>query len=185
MKLKSLLVSLLIVFSSAFFGCGFGISFGQNSLPEPEAIEALQIYAARASFSSKDFEQYSLVGDDLYVECGEIFQGENANAEQHYFSIEKEERELLETQIAYLRSAALTSLPEPGNVSSMFDEGQFVLAARQKSPLKIETTFDAITNRNTKAGRSLYELYSVLRSIPDNPPCGRKSFYGVGVIIEE
>ena len=146
-------------------------------------IKALQLYTARASLTDKSFEQYSLVKNQLYFECGQIHRKRNAVAEQKTETLSEEQLKELGVLLALVEQSPREVLPEPGHVDSMFGDGKFLLDAQYEQSLKVETELDEVSNKGSNAARALHNLYSFLRGIPQVAPCGKKSFYGVGTPI--
>ncbi|NLF24955.1 MAG: hypothetical protein GX589_04765 [Deltaproteobacteria bacterium] len=151
--------------------------------PPEFKVNTLELYLSRASFSGRDFEQYKIIDDDLFFECGVVKRGRHQVKDETFTK---------------LSAAALTDLPalvwklaqacdelkypfeEPGQSRNMFDPGQVSFSAElPDQKLMVKTSLDSLIDPSNRARAALFELIALVRSFPQDPPCGSTQFYGL------
>ena len=170
-----------------------GIACSTISSPDPTqkiANYSLEIYMARASLAGAEFEQYKVLSSGVYQECGMIRRGRAVTSQQTILPVLSEVRAevgvILKALVEQLAQKPMTTLPAPGKVDDMFDEGKFTLLATvDGEQLSVSTTFDEVINGEDEFRQAFVRLTELLRGVPSEPPCKNADFYGIGRRIKD
>jgi hypothetical protein len=153
-------------------------------------ISSLRLYLAKGSFSTTEFEQFSLSSNSLFFECGKIRRGKNIPESQGIVSLEgATSSEIVLLGMEILGRAATSdplSLAEPGNLKGFMDSGKVVLnlSTKDNRTAEINTGLNQVSEPLTSLERSLLKLSKLLRAQVKNSRgsdilCGNDIFFGI------
>jgi hypothetical protein len=133
---------------------------------------------------SLDFEQYKLLGNRMYQECGVIRRGRPVPVHQQLFDIsESEHEELMERtwEVLTLAHAGEAQFAAPGTSDTMFDPGKLLVSiSGNGNTMKISTNLDSIIEATNSSEEAVQELARLIRALTKPAACGNPSFYGLG-----
>ena len=182
------LVAILVV-TAVLSGCSYimGSPVDQNEMAKN--ILSVEVYLARASLFETEFEQFKIIDNQLYIECGEIRRGRQRPQYQSIIDLDSDTRGALierTAQFYYEFKTTQPTLEEPGDLSNFADDGQLYLTINgSDDDIEVRTAFDPVVYSNGRVqsllSRLLKELRDVAKSNTEgNTLCGNVTFYGLG-----
>ena len=171
---------LIIALAVLVAGCSASVEAPPNE--PPVAFERVEVFLARAALGATYFEQYQLLPDRLFHECGRIQNGRFVADTQGVTSLTEETRADLSPTLAKAIIALKGTPPrleEPGDNDSLFDSGQFTLTVQLPGEEQsLKTSLDEIANANSSYQRAMKAFTEQLRMSANSDLCGKKSFFG-------
>ncbi len=145
----------------------------------------LELFMSRATLSGTKFEHFKLLGQKLFVECGDIKAGKQTTNSQDVLKIEPataQEIALSAGSVFEVIDQHPFKFENPGSNKNLFDPGQFTLVvASGEKQHKLQSSFDDVTNGDFKAERRIKKTAELLRGAAQDKLCGNKSFFTLGV----
>jgi hypothetical protein len=149
----------------------------------PSTLNALNVYLARASHDSVDFEQYRIEQGVFFYECGLVRAGRQFPREQQ--ALELSAPQSVQLQEASQKLAAILpsnelKLDQLGSLVHLADPGQVIVSIGLGSrEIKATSSVDELVNNSGRRGRALRELVRLVRRQAGTPRCGNHDFYGI------
>jgi hypothetical protein len=158
--------------------------------PSPSIVSSARLYLAKGSFSSTEFEQFSLSGNSLFFECGKILRGKNIPEKQGVVTLEAENSsEIMLLGLEILGRASVNnplSLSEPGDLKGFADSGRIVLnlTTKDNKTAELNSALLEVSEPTTALEHSLLKFSVALRAAikearGDQELCGNESFFGI------
>lgn len=146
--------------------------------------ESLELYMSRATLSGTKFEHFKLLGQKLFVECGDIQGGRQSTGSQEVLKLDP----AVSQQIGLSASSVFEVIDKhpfkfetPGSNKNLFDPGQFTLSLETKDKQhKLESSFDSAISGDFQAERRIKKTAELLRGAAQEKLCGNKIFFGLG-----
>lgn len=178
-------VSLALVFCS---GCSTSATSLSNLQNEEQARQIIELRIARGSLTENNFEQYSLSGTDLFVECGQNKRGRPTPGAQHFGTLDQEKLSALTRtidELLELEPSLLKNLPNPGDAKGFTDPGSISLQiASPQGKTHLNTSFDFAAAKTPGVQLKLMQVVRAFRGAAKSnwgleALCGYENFYGV------
>ena len=178
MKKSSLLLFVLLISQ----GCSL-FGFGKPKLTEYTSID---VSLSRASLVDIDFENYKVMPDKVFYECGKVKRGKYSPADQKLLRFNPARslpvRESLTDLVKFLKRSDLT-WEEAGKNKSPADPGELKMTINTGSnKYSVVTSLDSISDPRTQAARELQEVVRKVRAMAGKAPCGNDRFYGLSAL---
>ena len=196
-KLKPVYRFFIVTFLLALCSC----SFTHDDLP-PELSKvsntplSMNLLMAKGFLGSADYERYTLTDNMLQVDCGKVILKQNDSkrsnsptliTDPNLRPLEKQTEALNKKQLAFLKKEvklltdSLTTLPPPGDISSIAGKGlvSLDLMFADKS-YSLQTSADAVASKENTTLEHLNALIARLKLVTDKAYCGYQTFYGIG-----
>lgn len=158
-----------------------------SSPPASEALTVgkvgIEVYLSRAALDKVEFEQYRLVGNKLFYECGELKRGRSAPKEQNVSAPSETSQVVLSNLIdSTVKLETKEQLDAPGNNSDLMDPGKaFFTLDSNGTKREFKTSLDAIEEGSTETAEQLLDIVLYLRGAAKGALCGNIEFYGIGM----
>lgn len=190
----------VFILISLFLCCLITACFSIDSAPEDSEeitnpqntsfISSLRLYLAKGSFSSTEFEQFSVSGTSLFYECGKIRRGRNIPESQGIIKLEDQNSaDIILLGMEILGRASTSdplSLAEPGDLQGFADTGKVVLnlTTKDNKAAQITNGLTEVSDPLTALERSLLKLSVLLRAEVKNAKgpdglCENEIFFGI------
>ena len=160
---------------------------------------SLDLYIARSSLMSGDFEQFKLVGNQLFFECGQVQRATPRAAIQKLIVVDDSSASIIRERAVKLMTALSEKkevLPAPGKLQGFSDDGQtFLTLTLGDRKEEIKTSLDCISNADASGPYNNFENSSpvklrirrlivaireaVMKSSPNTTLCNGQLFYGI------
>jgi hypothetical protein len=175
-----LLVFLAMV-CGALGGCA-GSNHADTEGIKPVAARSLELFVQRSSVTTSEFEQFKVVGERLFYECGTVSRGRFVPDTQQFVSFPETMVEQYQTRLS--RVVALLGPDQvfdaPGKAAHMADPGIFSLHVEiAENQHEVRTAFDSVVSPDTRVERELHALARILRAAAGGEICGNRHFYGL------
>ena len=174
-------IKFIMLFVAAL--CGWSSMQAAEPMPPEFKINTLELYLSRASLSGADFEQYKIIDDDLFFECGVVKRGRHQAKDESFTKLSAASMAdfpALVWKLAQADEELEHPFEEPGQSRDMFDPGQVLLSAELPNrKLTIKTSVDGVIDPMNRGQIALFELIALMRGLPETPPCGLAQFYGL------
>jgi len=156
-------------------------------IKEPVAVEEIDFYIARGQLLKSEYEHYTLTGDTLIAECGELKKAEGSRPE--VTQIEKRTEKLSSLEVANLKTLLekVSETHASNNYVYPPSESAYAMNAPGVSELTfvyqgkgntVKTSFDELVDSETPSLSSARELLISLRSLSPKL-CGNLRFFGI------
>ncbi len=136
----------------------------------------------RGSMNQSNFEQYSLVDNKLYFECG-IVSGGRSRIRQRGTIDTSNLRSKIAIDVKKLHDLMTNyaiTFPPTGSGAGLFDGGRLEFNIESSNtPIKVSTTLDSIVNGNTARFKTLKRIAEKFRDHVGGEICDRADFYGI------
>ena len=177
-------VGVVILTSALSFGaCQTSPKPSASSNESPTAINSIELYMSRASLlANPEFEQYKLVGDKLFGECGRIKAGRHYAVDQNVSTLLPEKR----TELAALSAEVLDSIKDeasfrpPGKNAHFADPGKLTIKIKSADEsYKLESSLDGIATGSGSDRDRVLHLVEAMRGATTQELCHNPNFYGI------
>ena len=156
-------------------------------IKEPIAVEKIDFYIARGQLLKSEYEHYTLTGDTLIAECGELKKTEGSRPE--VTQVEKRTEKLSSVEIANLKTLLEKVSETHANNNYVYppSESAYAMNAPGVSELTfvyqgkgntVKTSFDELVDSQTPSLSSARELLISLRGLSPKL-CGNLRFFGI------
>jgi len=180
MKRLLLIVSILMPLASCSDSAG---PKPQTEVDSSKLKSSAEVYLARSSISTVEFEQFKLFQGKLYKECGLIKRGRFAPDTQDLASLPAEAALSLEQQISDLANylkANKEAPPKAGTNKGFADPGQVNLSLDSEAgKFSVKTSVDAVSNAEIPLTRKIKRLVESMRGEAGGKLCGNTEFFGI------
>jgi hypothetical protein len=167
-------------------GCSQSVESTAPASPEVDVSKiSYSLYLNRSSLSSQEFEQYKVLPQGLFAECGTVHRGRAQVREQGIQSTTIERQTHLKTMahdiLQQVNSQDAPHVDTPGTGSDFADPGKFILVVTDaQGKAEVRTSLDWVERKPTLLAQKLNAFAQELRSVSPNSPCGNGEFYGIG-----
>lgn len=146
-------------------------------VPKPK-YQHVSLFLRKGTLTGSFFEQYTLQGEKLFSECGEMQGEKKVVLEDELVSVDKEKLEAITPLITQL-SITNAKLEPKGSGRGFLDSGiaQIIITDDQKSR-DITTSTNSIQGQQSGIEGAINDLIENIRGLSPTIMCGNKNFFG-------
>lgn len=173
---KKLMKIFLLISSIILTSCS------SESPPIPEAPKPkhqhVSLFLRKGALTGSFFEQYTLQGDKLFTECGEM-QGERKVVLEDELATVSPDKLAELLPIIYQLSITNAKLEPRGSGSGFFDTGvvQIIITDDEKSR-DITTSANSVQDQQSGIRGAINDVVEKMRGLSPSVMCGNKNFFG-------
>ncbi|GEM_PF-6437542 len=158
------------------------VSCSSTTPPLPETpkpkYQHVSLFLRKGTLTGSFFEQYTLQGEKLFTECGEMQGEKKVVLEDELVNVDKEKLDTISPLITQL---AITNakLEPKGSGRGFFDSGiaQIIITDDQKSR-DITTSTNSVQGQHSGIEGAINDLIEKTRGLSPTVMCGNKNFFG-------
>jgi hypothetical protein len=165
-----------------FSACLILLSCSTTPAPQPKSpkpkYQHVSLFLRKGALTGSFFEQYTLQGDKLFTECGEMQGEKKVVLEDQLVTVTAEK---LEDLLPIVNQLSITNakLEPRGSGTGFFDTGvvQIIITDDEKSR-EITTSADSVLDQKSGIRGAINDVVEKMRGLSPTLMCGNKSFFG-------
>lgn len=178
MHMKLQIFSLALVFL-----CSCGVSNQPTPEKQAEKLTSFELYLFRSNMlDAPGFEQYTLQGEDLFYECGQVRRGRHLAETQDLKKLNQNEVNSLSSSAKELAAnySKDDKFEQPGGKNHFFDHGALTLQLSVPTKeVEIKTSLDSIATPSNQREKMVQRFVESVRGVAGSV-CGNNEFFGLG-----
>lgn len=168
--------TILLMTCVIFFSCGSPPA-PKPEVPKPK-YQHVSLFLRKGALTGSFFEQYTLQGDKLFTECGEMQGERKVVLEDQLVTVTTEKLEGLLPIVGQL-SITNAKLEPRGSGTGFFDTGvvQIIITDDEKSR-DITTSANSVLDQQSGIRGAINDVVEKMRGMSPTVMCGNKNFFG-------